>query len=164
MNLKPKYAIGLLAALLIVGCLSVALIVHPPGMKAVFAVISVLSIMGGVVTVTYDYPLSVQGTITGPTAAQINSPPLSMVVATVNLADSDTTFTITHNFGNPAYGPTDASKGLPIPIWYYTAAGTGPVVLQAVPSATAVVFTKSTAAGSGGTLNVVILRPSTNSR
>ena len=163
MNLKRKHAIGLLAALLMLGFIIVALVVHPPSLRAVLWIGSALSVMAGL-TLTYDYPISVQGTSVGPTAAQINAPPLNEVTATVNMADTDTQFTITHNFGNPAYGPTDTSKGFPYPIIFYTSAGTGPVVFQAVPSATTVVFTKSSAAGSGGTLQVVILRPSTNSR
>lgn len=160
--MKTKHAIGLLAALLVLGCLSVALVVHPPGLKAVFSVISFFGLMAGAVTITYEHPVSVQGTSVGPTVSQIYGK--SEVGAVVNLLDADTTFTITHNFGNIGNGPTELSKGYPIPYCYYTSAGTGPVLFQMVPNATTCVFTKSTAAGSGGTLQVVLLRPSTNSR
>jgi hypothetical protein len=164
MNLSRKHAIGLLAALLVIAFFSVALVVHPLSLKALFTLGTSLSFAFGTVTVSYLNPLSVQGTAVGPTAAQINNPPLNAVVAQVNLSDTDTVFTITHNFGNPAYGATDSGRGFPYPIVFYTGAGTGPVVFQALPSSTTVVFTKSSAAGSGGTLEVVILRPSTNSR
>jgi hypothetical protein len=50
------------------------------------------------VTVTYECPLSVQGTTTGPTAAQAAST-VEVSATIVASADADTAATVTHNWG-----------------------------------------------------------------
>jgi len=50
------------------------------------------------VTVTYLCPLSVQGTTTGPTAAQAAST-VEVAASIVATADADTAATVTHNWG-----------------------------------------------------------------
>lgn len=159
MNLNRKHAIGLLAALLVLGIFSVALVVHSDHpLSALTWALGTLGVIAGV-TVTYEAPVA---GATPPTAAQVAQ--LAIVSATVNMADGDTTATVTHNFGNPGYGPTDTSQGYPVPIAYYTAAGTGPVVLVWVVNSTTAVLTKASSAGSGGTFQVVVLRPHTRMR
>lgn len=159
MNLKRKHAIGLLAALLVLAFVSVALVVSPD-LKFLALALTAFSVLAGV-TVTYEYPVT---GATAPTTEDVNDPPLNIVSATVNMSDSETTATVTHNFGNPGYGPTDTSRGWPIPIVYYASAGTGPVVVAMAVNSTTLVLTKASSAGSGGTFQVNILRPSTNSR
>lgn len=51
----------------------------------------------GAVTVTYESPLSVQGTTTGPTAAQAR-PVIEVSASVVASADGDTAATVTHNW------------------------------------------------------------------
>lgn len=166
MNLRPKHAIGFLAALIVMAFFSVALIYHFSDhhtlQKAILWGFSAFSILAGV-TVTYTYPVTspALGT-TPPTLSQVKE--ISDVSATVNFADSDTTFTVTHNYGDPGYGPTDTSQGFPIPIYWYTSAGTGPVQMQVVLDNAKAVFTKASSAGSGGTMQVHILRPNTRFR
>jgi hypothetical protein len=52
----------------------------------------------GAVVVTYECPLSVQGTTTGPTAAQAAST-VEVSATIVASADADTAATVTHNWG-----------------------------------------------------------------
>ena len=116
----------------------------------------------GAVTVTYEAPLSVQGTTTGPTTAQIANR-VNMVSATiVKSADGDTAATVTHNLGNNA-----ASLALGDP-WVILE----PLLSQAltalsawtITTKTAVVVTltalASTGSGNAGAqLRVRVLRP-----
>ena len=53
----------------------------------------------GAVTVTYEAPLSVQGTNVGPTAAQIANQINEVSATVIASADGDTTATLTHSFG-----------------------------------------------------------------
>lgn len=104
------------------------------------------------VTVTYQYPVS--GTVP-PTAFQV----ASEVNATVNWLDTDTTATVTHNF---ALAATDPAALFPVVVITenVNSAGTvAPAVVINKTSTNAVVLTKSSAAGSGGTLDVAVLRP-----
>lgn len=102
-------------------------------------------------TITYAYPVS--GT-TPPTLAQTSN----LVNAQVVWADADTTATITHNFNLSA---TSVAQLRPTVIFNLdpSSTGTASATITVTKGQTVVTLTKSTAAGSGGTLNVAILRP-----
>jgi hypothetical protein len=104
------------------------------------------------VTVTYAYPVA---GATAPTAAQallVNS-----VTAQVNMADADTTATVTHNFGLAAADPANLFPLVDINV---SSPGTVVPILSVVLTNTnAVVINKVSAAGSGGTYNVLIQKP-----
>lgn len=103
-------------------------------------------------TVTYAYPVS--GT-TAPTAAQ--SANCNMVTATVFAADADTTAVISHNFSLSA---AQLASLWPV-VTIATAGGGTPSPLYSMArAANSITLTKqSTAAGSGGTVEVTIQRP-----
>jgi len=104
-------------------------------------------------TVTYAHPVS--GT-TAPTAAQAAR--ANSLTAQVNFADGDTVATVTHNWQLSA---ANLAKQYPFVQWYWQTAGTAVCTLQvALTNSVAVTVTKlSTAAGTGGTLCVVLQRP-----
>lgn len=56
------------------------------------------------VTVTYECPLSVQGTTVGPTTAQIASKVNEVSANIIKSADGDTAATVTHNLGTGTAG------------------------------------------------------------
>jgi hypothetical protein len=111
------------------------------------------------VTVTYLCPLSVQGTTTGPTAAQAAAAQ-ELCATVIATADADTTATITHNWGlsvaSLALGhpwiilrETGATSNLSS--WYVSSITTNTVVL-----------TKLAATGSGASgaqLTVTLSKP-----
>lgn len=122
--------------------------------------------MVGVVTVTYEsfqtgqYGGGYAGGATAPTqaqAAQMNS-----VQALVNFTDTDTTFTLTHNFN---LSTAQVAALLPLVTMNIVssvqaiAVAVAPVVAVAV-GANTVTFTKLQATGSGLTIAVAIRKPS----
>src|SRR5882672_34341 len=156
-SMKCKKVIGLLVALLAFAFFSVALVVstqhgHALAKTIVWGLTS-LSFAFGVVVVTYKYPVS---GLTAPTAAQVYG--LGVVTATVFMLDTDLTATVTHNFGLSAAELADLFS---VPI---VNASSGVSVFPGFTiarTANTVVLTKPSAVGSGGTFEVVILRPST---
>ncbi len=107
-----------------------------------------------VATVVYTYPVA---GATAPTAAQSLYAPI--VACTVNFADADTTGTITHNW---ALTTAQLAALMPYVRINQVAGGTPSPLLTVTLATNTVVLTKqSTAAGSGGTLTVVLDRPHT---
>lgn len=82
-----------------------------------------------------------------------------MIVASVALADADTTAVITHNWQSST---ADLSALFPTvnltPTFCGTAAGT---VIYALTNSLIVTLTKGTAVGSASTVTVVLMRPHT---
>lgn len=152
--MKFQKAIGLLAALLVLGFLSVALVVHSQHpVNAVMWALSTLSLMAGAVTVTYKYPIS---GLTAPIASQVYG--LGVVTAQVNAADTDTSIVVTHNFGLSAAELADL---FPLVLINTTAAGVSPAFTFS-KGTNSVTITKASTSGTGGTFDVIILRPHTN--
>lgn len=112
-------------------------------------------------TVTYTYPVA--GTVAPTTAQMLNA---NIVIAKVNMADADTTATITTNFGNsqplPPPATTDVASLFPLISVYQLNSGTAyPLITFALTDSNTVTMTKSTAAGGGGTVVVQLMRPNT---
>lgn len=118
------------------------------------------------VTVTYEFPLSVQGTTTGPTTAQIGNIRNRVSANIIASADGDVAATVTHNLGSTA---AQLAAGAPVVILE-------PLLSQAltalsswiIATKTAIVITltKLGSTGSGNAapqLRVHILEPSSNS-
>lgn len=103
-------------------------------------------------SVNYAYPVS--GTV-APTAAQAAN--VNMVTASVVMADADTTAVINHNMSLSA---TQLTNLWPTVSVVQNAGGTPSPLLTVTRAANSVTLTKqSTAAGSGGTVEVTIQRP-----
>jgi hypothetical protein len=160
MNFRMKHAIGLLAALLVLGFLSVALIHHD--LKTLAWLGSFVSFALGTVTVTYEWPSA--GT-TPPTAAQMNQPGGSntLVTATVVMQDGDTTGVLTHNM---ALSAADQAALFPLLGFYYDALETvAPLFTMTIPNGTTpantVTLGKASGAGTGFTATVWVMRPHT---
>jgi len=112
------------------------------------------------VVTTYEYPIT--GT-TAPSAVQ--SAPYTMVTATVFLDTSDTTVTVTHN-----WGLDQNSQNFLFPTIILTPSGTGgtaPFVTATIPvssttPANLITINKgATGVGTGCTFTVTLLRPHT---
>jgi hypothetical protein len=102
------------------------------------------------VTVTYQLPVS--GT-TPPTAAQV----AAAVNATVAWADADTTALVTHNFGLSNAEITALFPLVDISI-DSSSAGTVNGVITTARTSNVLTLAKASAAGSGGTFIVQLLR------
>jgi len=104
------------------------------------------------------------GGTTPPTAAQMNQPGgvSTLITATINMLDADTTGTITHNFGHSSLG---VSNQWPLIGWYFTTAGTAWPELTFNPSASnpgnALTVGKVSGSGTGFTANIWLMRPHT---
>lgn len=116
----------------------------------------------GAVTVTYESPLSVQATTTGPTTAQIKAQINEVSATIVASADGDVAATVTHNMGQDA---AQLALGRPWVILepILTLALTA-LPMWTITTKTAVVITltklASTGSGSGtAQLRTIILRP-----
>jgi hypothetical protein len=73
------------------------------------------------------------------------------------MADTETTTTLTHNWKLS----TNAQALLyPFIIWYWTTAGTALISFALTDSST-VTITKLSGTGSGGTFNVILMKPHT---
>lgn len=108
------------------------------------------------VTVTYKYPVA--GT-TPPTAIQASQVPT--VTGIIEWADADTTGLFTHNFGlqTQTFTP-NVGQFFPEIISYASAAGTAVANAQFVlTNGNVITFGKTSAAGTGGTLVVIVRRP-----
>jgi hypothetical protein len=113
----------------------------------------------GVVTVTYKYPVS---GLVAPTAQQVRA--LSMVTAVLNWGDTDTSATITHNFG---LSSAELADLFPAPLVYAIALNgspSAPAPFVNLTDGNTITITKSSVTNSGGTFNVVIFRPHTDIR
>jgi hypothetical protein len=109
-------------------------------------------LLGTVGTPTYAYPVS--GT-TAPTAAQAAL--VNVQTVQVNFADADTTGTITHNW---AFSAAALARLEPLVQIYQNAGGTpSPLLIVTLATNTVVLTKQSTAAGSGGTVTVILQRP-----
>ena len=108
-------------------------------------------------TVTYTYPVT--GTVPPTVAQALNE---NMLVATIVLADADTSVLVTHSWN------TSLAQGTnlwPVPILYNQTWGTATVDIQkgvVLTNSVAVSVTKvvtSAGSGVGGTLVLVLMRP-----
>jgi len=151
-------AIAVFVALALVAILAWPRIVNPADWRR---------LCRGAVTVTYEAPLSVQGTTTGPTTAQIANRFNKVSANIIATADGDVAATVTHNLGSNA---AELALGNPMVILE-------PLLSQAltalsswiIATKTAVVITltKLGSTGSGNAapqLRTHILRPSSNSQ
>jgi len=126
--------------------------------------------VAGTVTVTYssfaaDNPTPQFGTAyTGGTVAPtaVQSAQVNRINATVSFTDTDTTITITHNWGMSA---AQAAALEPDLIVYDTALGSSNTtpsgITWSVSNTNSVVGTKANVAGSGRTISVTLRRPAT---
>lgn len=151
-----KKAIGLLAALLVLGSLSVALVVHSQHMSlsTTLGLFSALGFAMGTATINYKYPVSAS---IAPTAQQVYG--LGIVTAQVNFGDTDASAVVTHNFGLSANELADL---FPAVIVDPTAGGTTFPQFTYTKATNAVTINKASTSGTGGTFDVIILRPHTN--
>ena len=105
-------------------------------------------------TVTYAHPVAGASAPTAAKAARFN-----LLTATVNMADGDTTATITHNW---RLSTAKLAKLFPLVTVYAAVAGTAAAILSvALTDSLTVTLTKVSAAGSGGTFVVILQRPHT---
>lgn len=105
-----------------------------------------------VATVTYNFPVA---GATAPTVAQAAG--CNSLTCQVNMADADTTGTITHNW---QLTTAQLANLWPLISVRGQDSGTGsPVLSFALTNSVAVTVTKQTNAGSGGTYVVTLLRP-----
>lgn len=154
--MKKTHCIGLLAALLVLGIFSVALVVsfnHSLAPKVIVWSLTALSVVAGA-TVTYKTPVS---GATAPTAAQVYG--LGVVTAQVNLADADLTVDVTHNFGLDA---NELASLFPAVIINPTAGATVFPQFTIAKAANKITLNKASVTNTGGTFDVIILRPHTN--
>jgi len=143
---------GTFLAALLFGLVAIALcaVFTGPPSYTMWATVASLLIAG--TTVTYVYPVS--GTV-APTAIQAAA--ANAFTAQVFMADGETTVAVTHNWQVSA---ADLAKLFPVPIAYVSSPGTAvPIVSVALTNSVAVTINKVSAAGSGGTFNVVLFRP-----
>jgi hypothetical protein len=122
--------------------------------------------VAGTVTITYEsfqfngaFGGGYTGGATAPTQAQSAQSPT--VVAQVNFTDTDTTFTLTHNF-NLSTAAVAALRPLVIisTVGSVQAVGTAVApIITVVVGANTVTFTKQQATGSGSTVSIAILKP-----
>lgn len=104
--------------------------------------------------VTYAYPVA---GLTAPTAAQVAN--LSLVTAQVSMVDTSTTTTVKHNFG---LSLAQGSNQFPLVFAYVQTAGTAiPGLVLTLTDSNTVTIAKLSAAGTGGTYCVIIMRPNT---
>ena len=104
--------------------------------------------------VTYCYPVA--GT-TAPTAAQMFG--LSLLTAQVSFVDTSTSVVLTHNM---AISLANGSNQFPIVIPVAQTPGTAiPALAVALTSSNTITISKLSAAGSGGTFQISVLRPNT---
>jgi hypothetical protein len=108
-------------------------------------------------SVTYAYPVS--GT-TPPTTKQTGAYGKSIVNAQVVFADGDTTATVTHNFELISTDPAALFPVVVITLDPSSAGTVSATILVTRTSTDSIVLTKGTGAGTNGTYNVSILRPS----
>lgn len=128
--------------------------------------ISALSMGVAGITITYEsfqfggaFGGGYTGGATAPTQAQSAQSPT--VVAQVNFTDTDTTFTLTHNF-NLSTAAVAALRPLVIisTVGSVQAVGTAVApIITVVVGANTVTFTKQQATGSGSTVSIAILKP-----
>ena len=103
-------------------------------------------------SVNYAYPVS--GTV-APTSAQAAA--ANMTNANVVFADADTTATVTHSM---ALSTAQLANQWPLVVINQVLGGTPSPLLLVTKAANSIVLTKqSTASGSGGTVDVTVLRP-----
>jgi hypothetical protein len=111
--------------------------------------------------VTYKFPVS--GT-TPPTAAQMNQPGGSnnLLIAQVNMADTDTSTVLVHNMGLSA---AEQAAGFPVLSHYLTTGETAGSFLTFNPTAgnvaNSLTLVKTAGSGTGFTEIVQLLRPHT---
>lgn len=154
-----RHAIGFLVALLVVMIVGVAWLhfsqVHLTGKTVLFG-LSALSVLGGVVSISYTNPTAV-----APTA--LTALPVSKVVALVSMADADLLATITHNFNIPlASTPSQHGQNSGNPWVTMTldtsSAGTVAPVLSFVRGTNTIVIKKTSVVGTNCTIEVVVQR------
>lgn len=157
---KSSFGILVALALVLVAAGAWFAIQHPVNPKEIMLALFAFTLLGGVPVVTYAYPIA--GT-TAPTAAQ--SGPFTTLTATVFLDTSDTTVTVTHN-----WGIVQTNQGYLFPTIILTPAALGataPFVTATIPAssttpANSVTLGKAaTGAGTGCTFTVTLLRPHT---
>jgi len=169
MNFLTKCTLGAVAILFIAGGIAIHQTAGHP--HALLLILSMLSVVAGVPVVTYQFQLPPLGTVsstTAPTAAQAAN--ITVLVAQVFMDTSDTTTTITHNWG---LGLLNQDYFYPIIVPYFNNLATqgtgvtGPGIAFSLPAASttpanSVTVTKNgTGANTGCTFTVVLLKPHT---
>lgn len=155
MNTKLKLIGAALVALAILP--AAVLLFHVNPLHALMGLVTVAG-----VTVTYqsfqaqgNFGGAFTGGITPPTQAQAVQ--VQAVVATVAMADTDTTAAITHNM---AISTAGLAAQQPYITWYISTPGTAlPLLSFALTDANTVTVNKTSLTGSGGTYTVIIRRP-----
>lgn len=159
---KTKKVLG--AALLALALLPAAVLVFH--IQLVPALLMLGTGIAGTVTVTYasfQDGSGLHGGFTGGTTAptQAQSATVNAVVAQVSMADTDTTATVTHNFGLTA---AQAAALQPYITHYIQSLGsntTAPVFTFALTNTNVITVNKVSNTGTGGTLVVIVRRPQT---
>jgi len=116
----------------------------------------------GAVTVTYEAPLSVQGTTTGPTTAQIGNRVNMVSASVVASADGDTALSVTHNLGNNTASLALGDPWVILEPLLSLALTALPMWTVTTKTAIVVTLTKLASTGSGSAtpqLRVRVLRP-----
>lgn len=153
--MKKKNLIGFLAALLVLGFFSVALVTHQQHVVSAIAwALGAASFALGTVTVNYTAPATGSS---APTAAQVYG--LGLVTAQVNMADTDASATIIHNFGLDA---NELAFLFPFVILNQDSGGTTNPEYAFSKGTNSVTITKASTSGTGGTFDVCIWRPPSN--
>lgn len=162
MHTKLKLIGAALVALAITLLPALAFTIHSTHAHGIASLLAVLTLGVAGVTVTYAENLNAPrnavgnfiGGNTAPTAAQAAN--LNSLVSTVVFIDTDTTATIIHNWGLNA---AQLLAGQPWISSYWSVLGTVPVQVSFAVSNTNVIITKASAAGSNGTLVVILENP-----
>lgn len=154
-----RKAIGFLAALLTLGFIVAgvfALEYHPQWVQDILSVAFASVLLFGVVTVTYEYPVSGSS---APTAQKMLT--LSLVTAVLNWGDTDTTATITHNMGITAAQLAQLFPFVSVYAVALNGSPSAPPPFVSTLATNSITITKSSVTNSGGTFNVYIFRPNT---
>ena len=153
MKLKRFFLYAALVLVFVLCILWAARISGSPLATAGLVAAGLGGLLAGTATVTYKYPI---GGATPPTRAQVGQ--RSMVTATVQFGDTDTTAVITHNLALTA---SDLLLDFALPLWYIITPGTVVPLISFSNAANAMTITKASATGSNCTILVAVERPST---
>lgn len=151
--MKSRTSAVILGLAALVMCFACAAFLAPALAGHTLRVLASVSLLVGVVTVTYAFPLS---GVTAPGAPLMFHH--STLTATVAMGDTDTTATITHNW---ALSTAEIANRFPIIIWNYVTPGTVAALLSFSRATNAVTVTKPSLTNSGGTYEFTLLRPHT---
>lgn len=157
-KLKKYCKAGLLAACLVASAAMYALIAHPhiTSGEIFMGLLAAGGLLAGTVTTTYKYPVS--GT-TPPTLLQALT--ANILTAVVNMADSDTVITLTHNWNLSTAELADLFPLVNVNIEGDATTTVQPIFLVSLTNSSVVTINKPTTVGTQGTFVCVLLRPHT---